>query len=47
MAVTSLRKAAEILREVNNNAFLATQCTRLADEVEQALRKYAVVEHPK
>ena len=47
MAVTSLRKAAEILREVNNNAFLAKQCTQLADEVEQALRKYAVVEHPK
>ena len=47
MAVTSLRKAAEILREVNNNAFLAKQCTQLADEVEQALRRYAVVEHPK
>ena len=46
-AVTSLRKAAEILTEVNKNADLARQCTDLADEVEQALKKYATCEHPK
>lgn len=47
MAVTSLRKAAEILREVNGDEARAQRCTELADEVEQALREYAVVEHPK
>ncbi len=47
MAVTSLRKAADILTAVNNDAHRAEQCRALADEVEQALKKYAVVEHPK
>lgn len=47
MAVTSLRKAAEILTAVNKNAALATECTTLADEVAAALQEYAVVEHPK
>ena len=47
MAVSSLRKAAEILTKVNRNTSLATECTSLADEVEQALKKYAIVEHPK
>ena len=46
-AVTSLRKAAEILVEVNGNKTLAKECKALADEVEKALKKYAVVEHPK
>ena len=47
MAVSSLRKAAEILTKVNNDAATAAQCTALANEVEAALKKYAVVEHPK
>ena len=47
MAVTSLRKAAEILNKVNNDAARASRCTELADEVAEALKKYAVVEHPK
>ena len=47
MAVNSLRKAAEILTKVNHRADLAQSCTALADEVEQALKEYAVVEHPK
>jgi len=47
MAVTSLRKAAEILWTVNDKAELAQQCTDLADEVEQALKQYAVAQHPK
>ena len=46
MAVSSLRKAAEILTNVNHDQQRAESCTKLADEVEQALRKYAVVEHP-
>ncbi|MBP1618878.1 MAG: hypothetical protein H6Q14_2705 [Bacteroidetes bacterium] len=46
-AVTSLRKAAEILNVVNKRADLATQCTDLAFEVETALKKYATYEHPK
>ena len=46
MAVTSLRKAAEILATVNNEKELAAECTALADEVAAALQKYAVVEHP-
>ena len=46
MAVTSLRKAAEILTAVNGEQELAAECKMLADEVEEALRKYAVVEHP-
>ena len=46
-AVTSLRKAAEILKEVNREKKLAKECLKLADEVEKALYEYAVVEHPK
>ena len=45
-AVTSLRKAAEILTEVNHDAALAQACTDLADEVETALKKYATYNHP-
>ena len=47
MAVSSLRKAAEILTTVNGDTERAKKCTALADEVEQALRQYAVVNHPK
>ena len=46
-AVTSLRKAAEILDEVNGEKALAKECRTLADEVEKALKKHAVVRHPK
>ena len=46
MAVTSLRKAAEILREVNNDTEVAKECLDLASEVEQALKEHAVYEHP-
>ena len=58
MAVSSLRKAAEILEKVNSNlapphprtpapSKLASDCRTLADEVEQALKQYAIVDHPK
>lgn len=46
-AVTSLRKAAEILSTVNKDTPLAKECTELADEVETALQKYATYNHPK
>lgn len=46
-AVTSLRKAAEILTQVCENKKQAKECTDLATEVEQALKKYAVNNHPK
>ena len=46
-AVSSLRKAAEILEEVNQEEKLAGECRELAGEVEKALKKYAVYKHPK
>lgn len=46
-AVSSLRKAAEILEKVNKNTALAKECKELAKEVEVALKKYAVNNHPK
>lgn len=46
-AVTSLRKAAEILTKVNNKPEMAAECTALADEVETALKNYATYDHPK
>ena len=47
MAVTQLRHAAEILTKVNRNADLANACLSLADEVETALKEYAIHHHPK
>ena len=44
-AVSSLRKAAEILETVNGETSLAGECRGLADEVENALHKYAVFHH--
>lgn len=46
-AVTSLRKAAEILDAVSDRPDLAKDCRALAREVEKAVRKHAVVRHPK
>ncbi len=46
-AVSVLRKTAHILAQVNHSDSLAAACRALADEVEQALRTYAVVDHPK
>lgn len=46
-AVSSLRKAAEILTAVNKNTELAKTCTDLAKEVQVALKKYATCHHPK
>ena len=46
MAVSSLRKAAEILSAVNGESGLAAECTALADQVEAALKANAIVNHP-
>lgn len=46
-AVTSLRKAAEILETVNHEATMVGECRALADEVEGALKREAIVCHPK
>ncbi|MCC8072002.1 MAG: glycoside hydrolase family 125 protein [Bacteroidales bacterium] len=46
-AVTSLRKAAEILSTVNGEEVLAQQCRELAQEVDDALAQYAVYDHSK
>lgn len=46
-AVTSLGQVAEIAEKVLKDTSLATESKALADEVSDALRKYAVVQHPK
>ena len=46
IAVSSLKKAAEILTTVNKDKSTADRCTALADEVQKALDKYAVYDHP-
>lgn len=46
-AVTSLRKAAEILETVNQEKEIASECDLLADEVEHALKEYATFDHPR
>jgi meiotically up-regulated gene 157 (Mug157) protein len=46
-AVVSLRQAAELLTQIHQDQDSATQCRALADEVEGALRQYAVVVHEK
>lgn len=45
-AVSSLRKAAEILERVNDKPRIADECRTLADEVEAAIRKHARCDHP-
>jgi meiotically up-regulated gene 157 (Mug157) protein len=45
-AVTSLHQLAEISRKVTNDHPFANECIELANEVEAAINKYAIVEHP-
>ena len=45
-AVSSLRKAADILHDVNGDMARAEECMALADEVDSALKEYAVYDHP-
>lgn len=46
-AVSSLRKAAEILNKVNKRNDIANECLQLAQEVEDALKEYAIYNHPR
>ena len=46
-AISSLRQVAEILRTVRKSNDLAARCEALANEVEQAVKQYGIVEHPK
>ncbi|RZF61289.1 glycoside hydrolase family 125 protein [Sphingobacterium corticibacterium] len=45
-AVVSLRQSAEILRKVKNNTELAANMESLANEVEDAVNKYGIIDHP-
>jgi meiotically up-regulated gene 157 (Mug157) protein len=45
-AVVSLRQAAEMLEDIRKDSDLAKECRALADEVETALKTYAIVNHP-
>ena len=45
-AVVSLRQAAEMLESIRGDQATAASCRALADEVEAALKKHAVVERP-
>ncbi len=46
-AVISLREAAEMVTKLHGDSVLAASLTALATEVENALKKYAIVNHPK
>ena len=46
-AVSSMRKISEVLTKVNHDTAAAAEFTLLADEVEDALKKYATYQHPK
>jgi hypothetical protein len=45
-AVVSLRQAAEMVEQLRKDSNLAKECRALADEVEQALHEYSIVNHP-
>jgi meiotically up-regulated gene 157 (Mug157) protein len=45
-AVVSLRQAAEMLSKILGETALANECSKLADEVNNALRRYAITTHP-
>ncbi|MEG1587378.1 MAG: glycoside hydrolase family 125 protein, partial [Bacteroidales bacterium] len=46
-AITSLNKAAEILKEVNKDNVMAQECMDLSAEVKSAIEEYATYNHPK
>jgi meiotically up-regulated gene 157 (Mug157) protein len=46
-AVASLRQIAEISTKVTKDTAFASQCTTLAKEVEAAIQKFGIVNHPK
>lgn len=46
-AIASLKQLAEISTKVTKDETFAKACSTLADEVEAAVRRYGIVEHPK
>lgn len=46
-AVISLKQLAEISNKVTGDNAFAKECTELANEVDAAIKKYGIVEHPK
>jgi hypothetical protein len=45
-AVVSFRQMGEIAETIYKNAAFATECRNFANEVEQAIKKHAVINHP-
>jgi hypothetical protein len=45
-AMVSMRQAAEMVEQLRKDSNLAKECRALADEVEQALHEYSIVNHP-
>jgi meiotically up-regulated gene 157 (Mug157) protein len=45
-AVTSLRQMSEMLRTISGDTKTAQEAEMLADEVEQAVKDYAIIDHP-
>ncbi|PKP17519.1 MAG: metal-independent alpha-mannosidase [Bacteroidetes bacterium HGW-Bacteroidetes-22] len=46
MAVQSLRQLSDIYTAIINDKIFAGECKDFADEVEEAIRKYAIIHHP-
>ena len=46
-AVVTLGYSAEILREVYHDEALATKAEKLASEIDEGIKKYGIVDHPK
>jgi len=46
-AVVSLRQLAEMESAIRNDKAFAAECTAMANEVDNAIRKFAIVKHPK
>lgn len=45
-AITSLRQLAEMMRVIKKDQAFAIKCEEFANEVEAAVNKYAIIEHP-
>lgn len=46
-AVISLKQAAEMVQYIHHDVALANECNQLAKEVDQALKQYAAITHPR
>lgn len=45
-AITSLHQLAEMMRKIKGDTSFAAECDALAIEVEEAVKKYGIIEHP-